>query len=64
MVQTPLLTLTVRELISLLAQTEERLHRARDGQQSTDQPAEQVSDLVRQQHQVIRELRRRRQPAT
>jgi len=63
MVQTPLVTLTVRELISLLAGTEEQIRSLRDGETSTDNSADQVRDLVHQQRQVIGELRRRRQPA-
>jgi hypothetical protein len=63
MAQTSLVTLTVRDLICLLAETEEQICRVRDGETSTDECAAQVRELVHQQHQVIGELRRRRPPA-
>lgn len=61
---TPMATLTVRELICLLAGTEEQIWRLCGGQASIDESHDTVRDLVREQDQVIGELRRRHRPAT
>lgn len=52
-----LASLTVRELIERLARAEEQLHLARI--QGADQDPEARRSLVRRQHQIVRELRRR-----
>lgn len=56
----PLPTLSVRELIDLLAHTEEQLRLIRRGTTTTDPGPDAVHHLIRQQNQVIAELRRRR----
>lgn len=62
--KTHLITLTVRELIGLLAGTEEQIRRLRDGSASTAESEDQIRDLLRHQHHIVGELRRRRRRAT
>lgn len=50
--------LTVRELIERLARTEEQLNLVR--LRNVDRKTRSIAELTRQQHTIIRELRRRR----
>ncbi len=60
MEETSLEVLTVRELIGLLACTEEQIGRLRTVNSNIDERTDTVDTLVRQQHEVLDELRRRR----
>lgn len=56
----PLAHFAIRELISLLARTEDEIHRLRLEDADVDGRPELLRGLLRQQNQVIGELRRRR----
>jgi hypothetical protein len=59
----PLAKLSIRELISLLARTEDEIHRLRDdGADGGGRPGP-LRRLLREQSQIIGELRRRRATA-
>lgn len=59
----PLAALAIRELICLLAGTEDQIHRLRQEDANFDGRPDLLRRLLRQQNQVIGELRRRRAAA-